>query len=504
MGLRFRRSVRLFPGVRLNFSRSGVSTSIGLRGATVTLGPGGTYANVGIPGTGISYRSRLGTPTRASPVVEPSRDWQPPTHPSRPGSIFNPGIASIPGTEVEVASAEVSTLTSPGLGELKQLINEATLRHVELRTESAKKGKALDKAARRLRRAQFFIIRLFTASVIPRLVEIANKASDEFDETRSLLEGCFVEVDFAFDDQVRASYAALVRSFENLRSAQRIWDITTTAAVDRVAQRTTASNAITRVPVSFDYAKSEVIRCQYPGMRLGNAGGRDLQIFPGFVMMRDMSRDFALIEFSQFQCQFAQSNFIEEEGVPSDAQQVGATWKRANKDGSRDRRFNNNYQVPVMRYAALALSSPTGLSEVYQISCYDKAKSFAEAILTHKRALDNLNVPTDLPLLAPPSDSDEEAVDQESEREPTFAAKRRTNLALDWIGLALIVVSACWGSLWLAQHWDELKPAITPSPTAPVSAAPSAPLLSRPVAHISSDAHSRHARHHVGQTRRHN
>jgi len=57
MGLRFRRSVRLFPGVRLNFSGSGISTSIGGRGAHVTYGHGHVRTTVGIPGTGVSYTS---------------------------------------------------------------------------------------------------------------------------------------------------------------------------------------------------------------------------------------------------------------------------------------------------------------------------------------------------------------------------------------------------------------------------------------------------------------
>jgi hypothetical protein len=60
MSLRFRRSISIIPGVRLNFSRSGLSTSIGPRGASMTIGPRGVYTNVGIPGTGISYRERVG------------------------------------------------------------------------------------------------------------------------------------------------------------------------------------------------------------------------------------------------------------------------------------------------------------------------------------------------------------------------------------------------------------------------------------------------------------
>jgi len=57
---RFRRSVKIAPGVRLNFSRSGVSTTVGVRGFSVNTGRRGTYLNAGIPGTGIRSRSRQG------------------------------------------------------------------------------------------------------------------------------------------------------------------------------------------------------------------------------------------------------------------------------------------------------------------------------------------------------------------------------------------------------------------------------------------------------------
>src|SRR5665213_4060288 len=61
MGLRFSRRVKLLPGVRLNFGKTGVSTSIGRRGAWLTFGGrGGTRATVGLPGTGLSYTTQLG------------------------------------------------------------------------------------------------------------------------------------------------------------------------------------------------------------------------------------------------------------------------------------------------------------------------------------------------------------------------------------------------------------------------------------------------------------
>lgn len=68
MGFRFRRSVRLIPGVRLNFSKSGVSTSFGRRGLWFTVGPRGTRTTIGIPGTGISYTEQAGARRVANQV----------------------------------------------------------------------------------------------------------------------------------------------------------------------------------------------------------------------------------------------------------------------------------------------------------------------------------------------------------------------------------------------------------------------------------------------------
>jgi hypothetical protein len=41
MGLKFRRRQKLFPGVYLNFSSKGISTTIGIKGFTVNLGKEG-------------------------------------------------------------------------------------------------------------------------------------------------------------------------------------------------------------------------------------------------------------------------------------------------------------------------------------------------------------------------------------------------------------------------------------------------------------------------------
>jgi hypothetical protein len=55
MGLRFRKSIRIMPGVRLNLGLRGTSLSIGRRGITYSIGANGSRVTLSVPGTGVSY-----------------------------------------------------------------------------------------------------------------------------------------------------------------------------------------------------------------------------------------------------------------------------------------------------------------------------------------------------------------------------------------------------------------------------------------------------------------
>lgn len=57
MGFRFRKRIKIMPGLYINLGKTGVSTSIGGKGLTVNLRGDKTRTTVGIPGTGISYSS---------------------------------------------------------------------------------------------------------------------------------------------------------------------------------------------------------------------------------------------------------------------------------------------------------------------------------------------------------------------------------------------------------------------------------------------------------------
>lgn len=80
MGWRFRRSIRLAPGVRWNFGKRSTSLTIGPRGFKTTIGTAGTRRTIGLPGTGLSYtmtssrtRGRPRTASPRQPAVLPAR-----------------------------------------------------------------------------------------------------------------------------------------------------------------------------------------------------------------------------------------------------------------------------------------------------------------------------------------------------------------------------------------------------------------------------------------------
>jgi hypothetical protein len=88
---------------------------------------------------------------------------------------------------------------------------------------------------------------------------------------------------------------------------------------------------------------------------------------------------FSVIDFHDVRITTDSVNFQEVEGVPGDSRTVGQTWVKANKDGSPDRRFANNYQIPIVSYGLLSLKSDSGLWEEFHFSSPDRLDQFVRA-----------------------------------------------------------------------------------------------------------------------------
>jgi hypothetical protein len=57
VGFRFRRSIKILPGIRWNFSKTGTSWSFGGSPFTVNIRKGRVRRTISIPGTGMSWQS---------------------------------------------------------------------------------------------------------------------------------------------------------------------------------------------------------------------------------------------------------------------------------------------------------------------------------------------------------------------------------------------------------------------------------------------------------------
>lgn len=57
--MRFRKSINIFKGVKLNFSKSGVSVTVGGKGVSANIGKKGLFLNTSIPGTGLYDRKKI-------------------------------------------------------------------------------------------------------------------------------------------------------------------------------------------------------------------------------------------------------------------------------------------------------------------------------------------------------------------------------------------------------------------------------------------------------------
>lgn len=78
MGFRFRKSIKILPGLKINLTHKGISSaSIGKPGASVNIEKKGTQTSVGIPGTGLSYSKHQLYKNRAGNQENPAQEQQP-------------------------------------------------------------------------------------------------------------------------------------------------------------------------------------------------------------------------------------------------------------------------------------------------------------------------------------------------------------------------------------------------------------------------------------------
>ena len=229
---------------------------------------------------------------------------------------------------------------------------------------------------RRLFKAKFEQIRVSAEESTAKRIELEDQ------ERLSRLQ-----TQIELPDSVAKAFHRMNDEFAVLAKCDRIWDTVGQRGTNRVAERTTATRVIEREPVGFKLGRCELIESEWKVPHLENANGGDIYFYPAFALYFVSSDNFALLEYKDIELEFSFSRFIEEEALPEDTSIVGQTWAKANKDGSPDKRFKGNYQIPIALYGKISITSATGMNEEYMVSNAERAQEFSSAWQVLSRAV---------------------------------------------------------------------------------------------------------------------
>ena len=360
--MRFRRRQKILPGVYLNFSGSGISTTIGVPGASVNFGRNGTYLNTGIPGTGLYNRQRIDTPDN-------SRNQSGNRH----SNNSNSNLAN------SINSYRASQLTSDSLIDLKNTFHDCYLERAEINKEIKKTKTNLFF----YKLLNFISIIFLIGFIVKWFKNNVTEAKEYENDLLIQLQNCVIKIDLNINESIINKFNLLTNKYNELRSCSKTWDLISVSSLNQRASRTSAEASIERKEINFSSASINIINSRFQPLHLANANGGDMYIYPAFIFYIENENDFALIDIRNLEISLVNQQFIEEETVPNDAIVIKRVWAKSNADGSQDRRFKNNYQIPVCQYGRIDLKTYNGLNESYMFSNFNKAQDFAQALFSH-------------------------------------------------------------------------------------------------------------------------
>ncbi|MGV2450458.1 UNVERIFIED_CONTAM: DUF4236 domain-containing protein [Ralstonia mannitolilytica] len=368
MAWSYRKRIKVIPGVHLNFSKRGISTTIGVKGASINFNKSGTTLSTSI--LGFSSRQKLSTPKSASKSSSKSQYQPISQYPENPINNFY--------YDENIFSADIHEITSQNMQGIKESIILAHQQKKELITDLKKTSRTLF-LTKTKKILSFVFLYGFVNKNIPQNSDRDIKAQKQaIEQIKMMIEKCYVNLEIDFDNEIKKKFELVHEAFKKLTTSHKIWDITSSHYQDRVAMRSSASTIVKRREVHFALKSIPYIKSDYQALYLKNANGPDFYIYPTFIVMYNNENNFAIIGIDELNFHQTYTRFTETSTVPRDSKIIGQTWAKVNKNGSRDKRFKSNYQIPVVRYGNIRFSTQTGVLEEYELSNYELTEEFGK------------------------------------------------------------------------------------------------------------------------------
>lgn len=315
MGLRYRKSINLGAGFRINISKSGIGYSWGTKGMRFTkTARGSVRSTFSIPGTGISYSSEN----------------------KQPNQQLNPAPVAAPDTSAAISTEKIEVSYCQSV-EHRELLDQ--IRKVQ-----------------NLNRLSTIMICCFL---------FYNPLAILIGLTGIVLKICThtkfaIPLDYEFDEESWQAYQQFCSTWISMNQNKKLWQIITSEKIENRKIHGGAGNSVERIPATA------VIRLPYYlkfnkfkpfGLQIKK---KELLFLPDKLLIID-GRKIGALSYPDIRLTLTKTNFLETEYVPSDTQVVGQTWMKVNKDGSPDKRYSDNRQVPVCNYGWIILESGNNL-----------------------------------------------------------------------------------------------------------------------------------------------
>jgi hypothetical protein len=323
MGLRFRKSIKLGGGFRINISKSGIGYSWGMKGVRITkTTKGNVRGTIGISGTGLYYSEEISHKRKTN----------------KQGRVNN----CVPHTPVPVQPAN-DILTSENM----ETVNVGDYQTAEYRDllYSIKKIQGLNFLST-------ILIWTFLLSAIPVFVFTGIVGV--------ILKICVhvklpIAMEYEFDEDTQHSFENLTATWMSMNQNKKFWQTISAAKIQNTKVNGGASRSVTRIPAKAIGKPPFFIK---PNVKIFGLKLRKQQLFflPDKLLVVSGTKVGA-INYNEIRMELGTTRFIEDGVVPKDAKVVGKTWLKVNKNGTPDKRFKDNRQVPICEYGAIIIES---------------------------------------------------------------------------------------------------------------------------------------------------
>lgn len=330
MGLFFRKSFGKSP-FRVNLSKSGIGISTGVKGARLSFGPRGAFIHLGRKG--IYYRQKLGRIPRSGATQAASQHLQ------LPASVqTSPGQNPIPNA---LAQDIVDSTSAKLISDINDCMSKPKFAWIVV---------ILTLAATITASTIHFAVALIVAIVFVPIYVIVRQG--DIDRRTHLIQ-------YSFDVQEQFNWDNLVLRLSELVSCTKIWRIESTGPA---SWKNYGGAKQTVIPVQCEMRRGDVegIETNVSPYVL-KAGNMTIVFLPDKLLLLQCGR-YGALDYGSVSTVLGTVRFVEETFVPNDTQVVGSTWRFVNQNGSPDRRYSNNRELPICLYQTIALQSPHGLN----------------------------------------------------------------------------------------------------------------------------------------------